>query len=764
MTSMPSPDAVLTGRPQARHVRRLPERLGHPVPWPDWVPADLRTSLAGRGIDQPWSHQAEAAEFAHAGDPVIVATGTASGKTLALWLPVLSDLLADDSATALYLSPTKALAHDQLRALESLELSGIRAAAYDGDTPADERAWVRAHASYVFSNPDLVHRSMLPRHTAWSRFLRGLRYVVLDEAHHYRGMFGSHVAVVLRRLLRMAQHYGADPVVLCASATMADPQRAAERLIGQPVRAVTTDGAPHGALTAVLWEPPEAVGIGDKGAQAPRRSTVAETADLLADLVCSEVRTLAFVRSRRGAETVAMLARDDVSEVDDELAARVAAYRGGYLAEERRALESDLRDGRLIGLATTNALELGIDISGLDAVLVCGWPGTRASLWQQWGRAGRRQGEALGVLVTREDPLDRYVLEHPGVIFDEPIETVVLDPANPHVLGPHLLAAAMEQPLTADDATAWFGPTAVPLLERLAADGLLRQRRTGWFWTSKESPADRIDLRGEAGTPIRLVEDETGRLLGTVEAARAPATVHAGAVYVHQGDTYVVSALDLDEAVAFVRREEVDYSTTAAEVADYRIVTTDQQIAWGDAHLAIGEVEVTSQVVGYLRRRYATGEIIGEEPLDMPERMLRTRGVWWTLSDAQIMDLGDLDIAGAAHAAEHASIGLLPLVATCDRWDIGGVSTPMHPDTGRCTVMVYDGHPGGAGFADRGFESALTWLSATREAIARCPCAHGCPSCVQSPKCGNGNEPLDKAGAVRMLDTLLRTSPGPGPG
>ena len=761
---MPSPDAVLTGRPQARHVRRLPERPGHPVPWPDWVPADLRTSLAGRGIDQPWSHQAEAAEFAHAGDPVIVATGTASGKTLALWLPVLSDLLADDSATALYLSPTKALAHDQLRALESLELSGLRAAAYDGDTPADERAWVRAHASYVFSNPDLVHRSMLPRHTAWSRFLRGLRYVVLDEAHHYRGMFGSHVAVVLRRLLRMAQHYGADPVVLCASATMADPQRAAERLIGQPVRAVTTDGAPHGALTAVLWEPPEAVGIGDKGAQAPRRSTVAETADLLADLVCSEVRTLAFVRSRRGAETVAMLARDDVSEVDDELAARVAAYRGGYLAEERRALESDLRDGRLIGLATTNALELGIDISGLDAVLVCGWPGTRASLWQQWGRAGRRQGEALGVLVTREDPLDRYVLEHPGVIFDEPIETVVLDPANPHVLGPHLLAAAMEQPLTADDATAWFGPTAVPLLERLAADGLLRQRRTGWFWTSKESPADRIDLRGEAGTPIRLVEDETGRLLGTVEAARAPATVHAGAVYVHQGDTYVVSALDLDEAVAFVRREEVDYSTTAAEVADYRIVTTDQQIAWGDAHLAIGEVEVTSQVVGYLRRRYATGEIIGEEPLDMPERMLRTRGVWWTLSDAQIMDLGDLDIAGAAHAAEHASIGLLPLVATCDRWDIGGVSTPMHPDTGRCTVMVYDGHPGGAGFADRGFESALTWLSATREAIARCPCAHGCPSCVQSPKCGNGNEPLDKAGAVRMLDTLLRTSPGPGPG
>ena len=760
---MPSPDAVIAGRPQARHVRRVPERPGSPAAWPAWVPTSLIEALAVRGIEEPWSHQVEAAEHAHAGTPVIVATGTASGKTLALWLAVLSDVMNDDSATALYLSPTKALAHDQLRALESLELPGIRAAAYDGDTPTDERAWVRAHANYVFSNPDLVHRSMLPRHTAWSRFLRGLRYIVLDEAHHYRGMFGSHVAVVLRRLLRVASMYGAQPVVLCASATMADPGRAAERLVGSAVHAVTTDGAPHGALTAVLWEPPEAVGIADRGERAPRRSTIAETADLLSDLVCSGIRTLAFVRSRRGAETVAMLAKDSVDEIDGDLATRVAAYRGGYLAEERRALEADLRDGRLIGLATTNALELGIDISGLDAVLVSGWPGTRASLWQQWGRAGRRQGEALGVLVAREDPLDRYVLEHPGVIFDEPIETVVLDPANPHVLGPHLLAAAREQPLTEDDATAWFGPTAIGLLDSLTDEGLLRRRRTGWFWTSKDSPADQIDLRGLAGTPIRLVEDDTGRLLGTVEAARAPATVHAGAVYVHQGETYVVASLDLDDAVAFVRREDVDYSTTATEVADYRIITTDEEIAWGDARLARGEVEVTSQVVGYLRRRYATGEIIGDEPLDMPERTLRTRGIWWTLSDAQILALGETDIAGAAHAAEHASIGLLPLVATCDRWDIGGVSTPLHPDTGRCTVMVYDGHPGGAGFADRGFDAARTWLEATRETIAGCRCESGCPSCVQSPKCGNGNEPLDKPGAVRMLDVLLGGSAGAGP-
>ena len=751
--------APIAGRAGARHVRRIPERPGRPVPWPAWVPEALRMRLAERGIDAPWTHQAAAAELARAGQPVIVATGTASGKTLALWLPVLEAVMGDDTATALYLSPTKALAHDQLRSLEALAVPGLRVAAYDGDTPPDERRWVRAHAHYVFSNPDLVHRSMLPRHTAWSRFLRGLRYIVLDEAHHYRGMFGSHVALVVRRLLRVARQYGSDPIVLCASATVADPARTATRLVGRPVEAITDDGAPRGAMTAVLWEPPEVLGavVADKGERKPRRSAIAETADLLADLVCSEVRTLAFVHSRRGAETVAMLARDEVSEVDESLVDRVASYRGGYLPEERRALERDLRDGHLLGVATTNALELGIDISGLDAVVISGWPGTRASLWQQWGRAGRRQGDALGVLVAREDPLDRYVLEHPGVIFDQPVEAVVLDPTNPHVLGPHLLAAAAEQPLTEQDATTFFGPTAIALLDDLTAQGLLRRRRTGWFWTSPDSPADRIDLRGTAGRPVQLVEEGTGRLLGTVEAARAPASVHAGAVYVHQGITHVVEHLDLDDAVAIVRPEQVDYSTTATEVADYRIISTDEEVAWGDARLCRGEVEVTSRVVGYLKRRYATAEILGEEPLDMPERVLRTRGVWWTLSDAQVRaaTAHEVDIAGAAHAAEHASIGLLPLVATCDRWDIGGVSTALHPDTMRCTVMVYDGHPGGAGFVDRAYDEAEVWLSATRAAIAGCPCEFGCPSCVQSPKCGNGNEPLDKAGAVRLLDLLL---------
>jgi DEAD/DEAH box helicase domain-containing protein len=420
-----------------------------------------------------------------------------------------------------------------------------------------------------------------------------------------------------------------------------------------------------------------------------------------------------------------------------------------------------LRSGALTGLASTNALELGVDISGLDAVIVAGWPGTRSSLWQQWGRAGRSHGEALGVFVAREDPLDHYVLEHPETVFGQPVEAVVLDPSNPHVLGPHLSAAAAEKPLTLEDTQQWFGPGSVELLPDLVNRGLLRKRPTGWYWTKRESPTSLINLRGGSGSPVQLVEEGTGRLLGTVDAGRAHSTAHTGAVYVHQGVTYLVSLLDVDASVALLHATDVDFSTSATEVADYRIITVDEEVSWGAARIARGDVEVTTQVVGFLKRRYATGEILAEEKLDLPERVLRTRAVWWTLDDAQVARAaGDqpFDLAGAAHAAEHASIGMLPLLAACDRWDIGGVSTPLHPDTEKVTVMVYDGHPGGAGFADRGFAVAHQWLTATRDAISACPCNDGCPACVQSPKCGNGNNPLDKSGAVRVLNELLSSA------
>jgi DEAD/DEAH box helicase domain-containing protein len=743
------------------HVERIPERIGTAVGWPAWVDADLRDSLTRRGIALPYAHQAEAAELAHTGQHVVVATGTASGKSLAYLLPALTAVLEGThapngrGATALYLSPTKALAHDQWRSITELGLERLRVSAYDGDTADEERGWIRAHAGYILTNPDLLHRSLLPGHERWSSFLRALRYVVVDECHVYRGVFGSHVANVLRRLQRVCARYGATPTFVLASATSGDPAGSASRLTGLDVAAIADDASPRGATSFALWEPPLTDHGGENDAPT-RRTATAETASLLTDLVVEGVRTLAFVRSRRGAEAVAMTSRDTLAEVEPELAHRVAAYRAGYLPEERRALEDALRSGELLGVAGTSALELGVDVTGLDAVLLCGWPGTRASLWQQAGRAGRAGQDALAVLVARDDPLDTYLVHHPDAVFGAAVEVTVCDPTNPYVLGPHLAAAAAELPLTEDDLP-MFGPSTRAVVDSLVERGLLRARPGGWFWTRPERASDLADLRGMGGGPIKVVEDSTGRMLGTVDPGAAHSTVHTGAIYVHQGTTYVVDHLDLDDHVALAHREDVDWTTSARDTTDIRIVDEIAQRPWGDAVLMHGHVEVTNQVVSYLKRRYLTGQVIGEEPLDLPARHLRTQAVWWTVSADQLRaaDLLDVDVPGAAHAAEHASIGLLPLVATCDRWDIGGVSTALHEDTGRATVFVYDGHPGGAGFAERGFAAARTWLTATREAIASCECPDGCPSCVQSPKCGNGNNPLDKNGAVRLLDVLL---------
>ena len=691
------------------------------------------------------------------GEHVALATGTASGKSLAFGMAALSRILEGTSApdgrgaTVLYLSPTKALAHDQAQALGALGLPWLRAATYDGDTPTEERQWVRQHASYILSNPDLLHHSLLPGHRMWSSFLRRLQLIVLDEAHAYRGVHGAHVAAVLRRLRRVAEHYGADPCVFVASATMAEPEVAAERLIGVPAVAVTEDGSPRPGSVLGFWEPP--IVTKPSGAQS-RRSAIAETADLLADCVVEGRQALAFVRSRRAAETTALMTRELLVDVDPGLGDRVAAYRGGYLPEERRALESSLREGSLTALATTNALELGIDISGLDVVVVTGWPGTRASLWQQVGRAGRSGGSAIAVIVARDDPLDGYLVHHPEAVVGRPVEASVFDPGNPYVLAPHLCAAAAELPLTDESLSAWFPVGACTVVDQLVGLGMLRARPTGWYWTRPERATDLTDLRGGGGSAVRVIEAETGRLLGTVDRASAPSTVHPGAVYVHQGVTHVVDTLDLVDSVAVVVVDDVDYSTMARSVSDIRIIEEQHVDTSGALHRGI--VEVTGQVVSFQRRR-PTGESLGEELLDLPAQSLTTQAVWWTLPHAALAaaDVLAQDIPGAAHAAEHAAIGLLPLFATCDRWDIGGVSTADHPDTGVPTVFVYDGYPGGAGFAEHGFHHATPWLTATRATIADCRCTDGCPACIQSPKCGNGNEPLDKAGAIAFLDALL---------
>ncbi len=753
------------------HVHRIAAREAILADWPDWVSPTVYAALSQAGVTSLWAHQREAADAAHAGEHVVLSTGTASGKSLGYLLPVVSDLVDGSSAptgraaTALYLSPTKALAQDQLARLEALALPGLRPATYDGDTPLEERRWIRDHGNYVLTNPDMVHHSLLPGHEHWAPFLRSLRYVVIDECHVYRGVFGSHLALLLRRLRRVAARYRSYPTFVLASATVAEPGTHASRLVGMPVRPVTVDGSPRAAMTFGLWEPALLEGTPEHGLDSGprRRSAVAESAWLLADLVGQGVQTVAFARSRSGVEVVAAAARGHLRQVDPALEGAVAAYRGGYLPEDRRELERSLRSGRLVGLAATSALELGIDVSGLDAVLLAGWPGTRSSLWQQAGRAGRAGAESLAILVAADDPLDTYLVHHPEAIFDAPVEAAVLDPGNPYLLGPHLASAAAELHLTEDDEVL-FGPGMWPLLDELVAAGMLRRRPRGWFWARADRASDHLSLRG-SGETVRIVEAQTGRVLGTVDESRAHGAVHTGAVYLHQGDPYVVTELSLEDSSALVVAGDPGWSTQARSVTAFDIVSVERSQDWGAVQCHFGPVQVHTQVTSFLRR-LPTGQVLGEHPLTLPTRTLTTKAMWWTLPVEVLAaaGIGEADIPGSAHAAEHAAIGMLPLVATSDRWDIGGVSTALHPDTGMPTILIYDGHPGGAGFAERGFVAVRTWLGATRAAIVACGCATGCPSCVQSPKCGNGNEPLDKAGAVLLLDVTLAAAGTADPG
>jgi DEAD/DEAH box helicase domain-containing protein len=755
---------VEPGEHPLRHVAELPPQSGQPHSWPTWAQPEVIRAFNDRGISVPWTHQYRAAELAHAGRHVVVSTGTASGKSLAYQLPILSVLLSDPRARVLYLSPTKALGHDQLRTAHALTgaipgLSDVALTAYDGDSPAEVRRFARERSRWLFSNPDMVHLSILRNHARWAVFLRGLRFVVVDECHYYRGIFGSNVAMVLRRLLRLCARYSAHsdvtPTFVFASATTASPGATATELIGQPVEEITADGSPQGARTVALWEPALRRDLtGEHGAPV-RRSAGAEAARLMADLVAEGARTLTFVRSRRGAELTALAARSRLADIAPELAERVASYRAGYLAEDRSALEQALADGRLRGMATTNALELGIDIAGLDAVVLAGFPGTVASFWQQAGRSGRRGQGALIVLVARDDPLDTYLVHHPSALLDKPIERVVIDPSNPYILSSQLLCAATELPLDETEVRA-FGAEAVA--NKLVDDGLLRHRYGKYFPSPGLDPHTEVDIRGPTDGQVVIVEADTGRLLGTAGASQAPASVHPGAVYLHQGDSYVVDSLDVEGGIAFVHAEDPGYATFAREVTDIAVTGQGERMVFGQVTLGLVPVTVTNQVVGYLRRRL-NGEIIDFVDLDMPPHTLPTTAVMYTVAP-EALARNDIDaprIPGALHAAEHAAIGLLPLVASCDRGDIGGLSTAVGPDplARLPSVFVYDGYPGGAGFAERGFHQASTWLSATAAAIEACECPSGCPSCVQSPKCGSGNQPLDKAGAIRVLRLVV---------
>ncbi len=736
------------------HLEYIPGQEGRTTSWPGSVRPDVAAALAARGVAAPWTHQAVAADLARSGRNVIIATRAASGKSASYLAAALSEVL--DGGTALYVTPTKALAADQLAAVRSLGLPGVRATCYDGDATAAERDWAQAHANYLLTNPDMLHSVLLPNHTRWRGFFRRLRIVIIDECHGYRGVFGAHVAQVLRRLRRVAAHHAApasppgSPVFVLASATVADPAGCARLLTGLEAAAVTDDGSPRAPLTFALWEPPLLYTHGELRA---RRPATREAADLLAALVTAQVPALAFIRSRRGAEAVAIGARDALgAQASDELADSVAAYRSGYLADDRRALEAGLRAGQITGMAATTALELGINVTGLDAVLIAGWPGTWSSLWQQAGRAGRAGRAAMAVFIARDDPLDSYLVHHPDTLLRHPVEPAVLDPANPYVLGPHLAAAAAELPLTGADLEL-FGPAAAGAVTELTAAGELRKRETGWYYARHRRPARDIPLRGDLGRPVRVVEEATGRLVGTVDEPSAHRYVHDGAVYLHQGESYLVSRLDLADRVALVAACDPGYTTQARDVTDIDVLAERRRVRWGAADLVLADVRVTRQVVEYTRRYPESRRETAA--LRLPQRTLTTTAVYWTLPSESVIPVGADDLGGAAHAAEHAAIGLLPLFATCDRWDVGGLSAESHPATGQLTVFVYDGHAGGAGFAERAFAVAAGWLRATRDAIDGCPCEAGCPSCVQSPTCGSGNSPLSKPGAVALLDTVL---------
>ncbi|SDD09982.1 DEAD/DEAH box helicase [Auraticoccus monumenti] len=748
------------------HVHVLAPRAPVTAEWPTWLPEAAVAALSRRGIERPWRHQVQAAESVRAGRHTLVSTGTASGKSLAYLMPLLAEALeprrpaagGDVAAairglrrpTALYLSPTKALAHDQLRACQALGVDGWRVGALDGDSSEGERRFAREHAHLVLTNPDMLHRSVLPSHARWSRLLGSLTHVVVDESHRYRGVFGAHVSAVLRRLRRLCESHGANPVVVLASATTADPRRSTARLLGvepEEVAVVDDDTSPRGRISITLRRPER--GVDDAAATA------------LVEHVSRGEQALAFVPSRLRCELVALSAQDRLAELGLRTAAGdglplVEAYRSGYLATERRSIEARLQDGSVRAVAATNALELGIDVAGLDAVVIGGYPGTMAAFWQQAGRAGRRGGDAEVTMLTRDDPLDLYLFDHPEMVFSGRVEATVLHPGNPYVLGPHLAAAAQELPLRPEDER-WFGPSMAATADQLAAQGVLRRRSRGWFWTRPDRAVDSIDLRGSGGRQVEVVESATGKVVGQADPGSADASLHEGAVYLHRGEVWVVEAYDHERGECLVHVEDPPYRTQAQSVRDVGVLAEHRAARLPRAGIHFGDVEVSSQVTGYLRRDARTGTVWDSTPLDLPPRVLRTQSMWVTVDESVLdeLDLSDLALAGAAHGAEHTAIGLLPAFAPCDRWDIGGLSTVLHPDTGACTIFVHDGHPGGAGFAEHAYEHVEEWLTATLSRLRECRCETGCPACVVSPKCGNQNQLLDKPAAARLLAAVL---------
>jgi DEAD/DEAH box helicase domain-containing protein len=736
------PWADLLDGEELAHLTTEPPREARSAPLPADVHPALRAALARQGIVELYEHQAQAFEAARRGEHLIVTTGTASGKTLAFNLPVLDALAAEPRDRALYLYPTKALAQDQARALAELAVPRVRAAIYDGDTPPERRPQIRRFANLVLTNPDMLHIGVLPRHDLWADVLHNLRYVVVDEAHVYRGVFGSHVANVLRRLRRLARVYGAEPQFLLASATIANPGELASALLGLEATVIGDDAAPRAERTIALWNP--ALIDCELGLRA---SALGDASRLAAELVQRGLRTICFAKSRKQAELIHRMTAD---RVDPATAKRLAPYRAGYTPQQRRDIERRLVEGELLGVAATDALELGIDIGLLDCAISVGFPGTVASLRQQWGRAGRR-GHGLAILVASQDALDQYFMREPAALLERRVEAAILDHANPRVLDGHVASAAFEGPV--DDADReTLGDEA---LERAPHVPELAHTKHGWVWAGKDYPAARTSLRSASADAFTVVDAGTGTVLGIVERERAYSTIHEGAVYLHLGEQWLVRELDIPGRRAVVEPHTGDWYTQVRKETSTDIEESLRVERRLGLELSFGTVSVTERVVGYQKKGIRDQATLATVELDLPPSVFGTEAVWYVPTERHLSGLEQMPVLlSSLHAAEHSMIALLPLWAMCDRWDIGGLSTNLHPDTGSPTVFVYDGHPGGVGIAERGFEQFEGWVTDTVRLLEGCPCEQGCPSCVQSPKCGNLNEYLDKAGARTLLGRM----------
>ncbi|MFC2038713.1 DEAD/DEAH box helicase [Chloroflexota bacterium] len=741
---------------QIVHVEHIKPRRANKAELEEPLSAGLRERLEKYGISSLYTHQAEAINQARKGRNVMVATSSASGKSLCYNISVTEKLLEEDEGRAIYLFPTKALAQDQLRVLREMFTPGLFRkldfATFDGDTPQPERGEIRRRARIILTNPDMLHVGILPNHRNWERMLRNLKYVVIDEAHTYRGVFGSHVAGVMRRLRRICRLYGADPIFICSSATVANPGEHAEMLTGLPFTVVDDDGSPHGGKEFVFWEPPI---IDEK--KSTRRSANSETTNLFYELVSQEIRTLTFAQTRRVTELIYIYTRDRLHQDFPRLTERIKAYRAGYLPADRRKIEKELFSGQLLGVVATVALELGIDIGDLEATVLNGYPGSIASTWQQAGRSGRGLEQSISFLVGWDNPLDQYFMHHPEAFFQKSVENALVNPDNQYILRGHLLCAAWEIPLVADDER-YFGPQYNTGKEELVNEGLLRERRYRWFLSPSISyPAQAINIRNASGDNYLVIDTSTGSMLETVEGSVAFFQIHPGAIYLHQGESYIINKLDLAEHTAFASPTDVNYYTMTKEIQDIRIIRQMRSRSCGNVKIHVGEVEVTNNVVGFKKKAQYTDAVIGEVKLDLPQIKFPTISLWFDIPPEAVkkIDKAGLDFAGGLHAAEHAAIGLLPLFSLCDRNDIGGVSTALHPDTGAAQVFIYDAYPGGIGIAEKGYEIIEALWQATLTAITDCPCEEGCPSCIQSPKCGNNNKPLDKEAAKLLLEGLL---------